>query len=88
MNYRGYQIRPCEYGGFLFNRQEDEVQHWTGMRGTVRDAKQEIDDILYEQASYPVAVGETVVICDRLIDALNLIYSNPKAIPQFQFDGI
>lgn len=88
MNYRGYNIYPCEYGGFLFNREGDERQHWTGMKGTVRDAKMEIDDKIFENTRYTVTIGETVVKFDWLTDALALVSTNPKAILQFDFDGI
>jgi hypothetical protein len=88
MNYRGYNIQPCEYGGFLFNREDDERQHWTGMKGTVRDAKQEIDDMIFEATQYTVVIGETVVKFDWLTDALTLMYSTPNAILQFDFDAV
>lgn len=88
MNYRGYNIQPCEYGGFLFSQEWHEQQKWTGPSGTIADAKREIDDKIFETTYYTVKVGETVIKFDWLTDALALVFSNPHAVPQFNFDGI
>ena len=58
MNYRGYDIKPCDYGGFLYAQPDAESWHWTGQSGTLATAKDEIDTIIFEATSYRV-VRET-----------------------------
>lgn len=81
----GYNGFAFAYTPLDFDGPEDKR---AGVASSLEDAMRFIDDYHFETACYPVAVGETVIKFDWLTDALTFIFSNPHAVPQFNFDGI
>ena len=51
MEYRGYIINNCEYGGYEFSMQDGDSLRFAS---SIQDAKREIDEIILSSIEYKV----------------------------------
>ena len=88
MEYRGYTIENMPVWGLSFYPTGGIDLGNVRTAKTVQDAKQQIDDIVFENTYYDVKTNTGVLQFTWLVEALGFLALNPTAELQFDFDSI